>query len=148
MVQSTDQETYRDAVRTVLHTHEIATVEIRITQILRLDLEGDGVEEVIVSSSNLDSLSPNAPRGGYSLVALRRVIADTVATFLLGEDYYSDGCTFCGPVVHRVAAVLDLTGDNVMEIITAFKHYEGEGKNIFSVAGSIPEKVLGWSCGV
>ena len=73
---------------------------MRITRILRIDLEGDGEEEVLISATNYftedksdNSTAPfreapiHAPQGGsYSIFILRRVVDGNVQTKLVAGE--------------------------------------------------------------
>ena len=46
------QKAYVDAVRDFLETKEIEQPKVKIDNILRVDLDGDGEEEVLISATN------------------------------------------------------------------------------------------------
>jgi hypothetical protein len=74
------QKTYVDAVREFLRTKEIDQPKVKIDNILRVDLDGDGEEEVLISPTNYfrkdDSVPMRSPAASYSMVLLRRVVAE------------------------------------------------------------------------
>ena len=74
------QKTYVDAVREFLRTKEIDQPKVKIDNILRVDLDGDGEEEVLISATNYfrkdDSVPMRSPAASYSMVLLRRVVAE------------------------------------------------------------------------
>jgi hypothetical protein len=98
------QSVYAEAVRDFLKSRGIADPKVRITRILRIDLESDGEEEVLISATNYFSedksdYSPAAPfpeapihapqRGSYSIVILRRVVDGNVQTKLVAGEVYA-----------------------------------------------------------
>jgi hypothetical protein len=145
--QSLDQETYRQVVADRLRANRIRNVSVRLTQIFRIDLDGDGVDEVLLSASNLDPRSPDAPPNGYSVVLARWVTGTTPVTVPVEESYYPEGCKFCGPAVASVAAMLDLNGDGLQEVTVASHAYEGNSLEIVALRTAATERVLAWSCG-
>jgi hypothetical protein len=52
MIADTTQSVYVDAVCDFLKSHGIKDPKVRITRILRVDLDGDGEEEVLISATN------------------------------------------------------------------------------------------------
>jgi len=52
LIADASQSVYVEAVRDFLKSHGIADPQVRITPILRVDLDGDGEEEVLISATN------------------------------------------------------------------------------------------------
>ena len=81
------QKSYVDAARNFLKTKGIEQPKVKIDGILRIDLDGDGEEEVLISATNYfskdESVPIRSPAGSYSTVLLRRVVAGKVETQLV-----------------------------------------------------------------
>src|SRR5437762_1275668 len=81
------QKVYVDAVRDFLKTKGINQPRVKIENILRVDLDGDGEEKVLISATNYfqkDEGAPmRSPAGSYSIVLLRRVVSGKVETQLV-----------------------------------------------------------------
>ena len=100
LIADATQSVYVQAVRDFLKSRGIADPKVRITRILRVDLDGDGEEEVLTSATNYfnedksdHSAAPfseapiDSPRpGSYSIVILRRVVAGKVQTQLVAGE--------------------------------------------------------------
>ena len=154
------QRVYVDAVRDFLKTKGIEQPKVKIENILRVDLDGDGEEEVLISATNYfqkDEGPPmRSPAGGYSMVLLRRVVAGKVNTQLIEGEFYptaypkpkEDDASFNAPNVYKVIAVLDLDGDGKMEVFVASSYYEGEATTIYRCDETKVEALLSVSCGV
>src|SRR6476646_171267 len=73
----TTQAVYIDAVGNFLKTKGITEPKVKIDSIFRVDLDGDGEDEVLLSATNYfseDNRVPmRSPAGSYSMVLLRRV---------------------------------------------------------------------------
>lgn len=158
-VQSLDptQKVYVDAVRDYLKSEEIAEPKVKIDNIIRVDLDGDGEEEVLISATNYlsnDGRVPmRSPAGSYSCVLLRRVVGGKVETQLVDGEFYPeayvspDETSFNAPNDYKVIAVLDLDGDGKMEIVIGSNYYEGEATTIYRCDPKKCEQLLSVGCG-
>jgi hypothetical protein len=146
------QQVYVDAVREFLQSRRMSDPKVRITRILRVDLDGDGEEEVLINATNYFTKDGDVPMetaapGSYSIVLLRRAVAGKVQTeFVAGELYVKDES---GPSnLFEIPAVLDLNGDGKLEVIIHSHYYEGAETTIYDCSGGKCEVVLSVGCGV
>jgi FG-GAP repeat len=153
------QKVYVDAVREFLRTKEIDQPKVKIDNILRVDLEGDGEDEVLISATNYfrkdESVPMRSPAASYSMVLLRRVVAGTVETQLIVGEFYpkaypkaaQEEGRFDAPNAYKVIATLDLDGDGKMEIVVGSNYYEGEEITIYRCDPKKVESLLSVGCG-
>jgi hypothetical protein len=145
---SPDQEIYKEAVADFLKKKGLKNPQIKITQVVRIDLDGDGVEEVLITADTYgDQLYRHSQkRGSYSLLLLRKVINGKVETLVIEEDYFPSTRKYGVPHRYWVGAVLDVDGDGLMEIILHAMDYEGGWTSVYRVEGNKVEEVLaaGW----
>ena len=151
------QKVYEDAVRDFLKTKEIAEPKVKVDNIIRVDLNGDGEEEVLISATNYFSNDNSVPMrsaaGSYSMVILRRVVNGKLETQLVEGEFHpnayssSDESSFDAPNAYTVLAVLDLDGDGKMEIVVGSRYYEGEATTIYKCDPKKIEAVLDVGCG-
>jgi hypothetical protein len=155
----TTQQVYSDAVRDFLKTKGIEQPKVKIENILRVDLDGDGGDEVLVSATNYfskdDRVPMRSPAGSYSMVLLRRVVAGKVETQLVEGEFYpkaypraaQDEGRFDAPNAYKVIATLDLDGDGKLEVVVSSNYYEGEAITIYRCELKKIEALLSVACG-
>ena len=153
------QKTYVDAVREFLRTKRIDQPKVKIDNIVCVDLDGDGEEEVLISATNYfskdDSVPIRSPAAGYSMVLLRRVVAGKVESQLIAGEFYpkaypkarQEEGRFDAPNAYKVIATLDIDGDGKMEVVIHSQYYEGEETTIYRCDGKKSEALLSVSCG-
>jgi hypothetical protein len=153
-IASTEAQAYREAAAALLKRKGIVNPKVNLTQVIQVDLDGDGVEEVLVSASNYQrfkpegGLTPDARAGDYSLVFMRKVVQGTVVTKIITGEYYPQAKKFSGPAEHRIMGVLDLNGDGIMEIVLSGRYYEGDWVEAYRVQGAKIIKIFSMGCGV
>lgn len=143
--QSNDQQIYNDIFQTLLEENSINVEEVTIDQNYRIDLEGDGVDEVLLTVSNMDfdSNGFGYEMDTYSGIILRKIIDGEVKNLLIKSTYSiynEDSLNFSD--VHQVLAVIDLNGDGVLEIVVESRYYEGFYYTVYELVNHIPTEVL------
>lgn len=135
---------YRQAVRDILRQNGLPRATVRIIQVVRIDLEGDGTDEVILSARapGMDRPQTYVRANDYSLVALRKLLDGQVKTFLLGASFYKTPEKPAAPCLYTLSSILDLDGDGVLEILVADAFYEGKGMVIYQMQSGKPVAVL------
>lgn len=145
-----DNAAYKKIIHEYLAGNGIKNPEVNITNILRVDLEGDGKNEVIISASRyVNDVYPPVNPGDYSIILLRKVVNEEAYTIPVFEEFHPDNNNdHVVPSDSRIAAVLDTNGDGRMEIIIESWYYEGSGKAIYRVLEKEVELVASEGCGV
>jgi hypothetical protein len=153
------QKVYVEAVRDFLKTKGIEQPEVKIDNILRVDLDGDGEEEVLISATNYfrkdESVPMRSLAASYSMVLLRRVVAGKVETQLIVGEFYpkaypkaaQEEGRFDAPNAYKVIATLDVNGDGKMEVVIHSHYYEGGETTIYRCDPKKSEALLSVACG-
>lgn len=119
-----------------------------VSQVVRADLDGNGVEEVLVTYEYLTERNFGA-ENDFTSVYLRTPSADGSVIDQLVVDYVlDDPANF--PTVGRftVAAVADLNGDGVMEVAIRNQFWESAGVTIMEFSDGVLSDIGGGGCGV
>lgn len=144
--------TYVEIVAERLRDQGIAQPDVQIERIVRVDLEGDGTDEVLISATRHEPGSETigifAAAGDYSFVLLRRVVDGTVVTVPLIEEYFVESSDTMITTTNRLLALLDLNGDGRMEAVVASDYYEGASTLVFELDETRARQVLSVACGV
>ncbi len=151
---STDNAFYRAAIADVLKKHGISNPIVHLDQVIQVDLEGDGTQEILICANRNDGhggpfehVRSNVTAGDYSVVLLRRVVGNRAETLILDEEYYPLTKESIAPNVFQIAAVLDFDGDGKLEVAIESRYYEGGGMTIYEVSGRKPRVALVEGCG-
>ena len=152
-------EAHRKAVADELRKLKVNS-PAQISQALRVDLDGDGRVEVLLSANspawqvNEGQVQPvyAGESGDYAIVLVRKLLNDSdLRTFVLDSAIP----TIPKPeyqvptvVTRRIGGILDLDGDGKMEIIVEDWVHEGQGIRVYRWDGKKFVMVLEWGCGV
>ena len=121
-----------------------------VVQVVRTDLDGDGMEEVLVTFEHAEESILGAP-GDYSIVYVRApqiggpVLDSVVFSWSVEPDLPEEEIPFM--MMARVLGVADLNGDGRMEVALHTWYYEGAGVTVFEFDGPGLTQVMGNGCG-
>ena len=146
----TTQDVYVRAVTDLLSAKGITKSKVKIKQLLKVDLDGDGEDEVLIACSHYQGEEDltQAKAGDYSFVALRRVVKGKVQTQILEGDFYPKAAKDAAPNLYKISGVLDLNGDGTLEVLVNSTYYEGGGLKVWQLQKDKLVTVLEIECGV
>ena len=137
--------------------------EIVISRIVRLDIEGDGVDEVILTAEVGEPDFYGSQVGDYSVMILRQVNdSEQVDNLVLGvhvttgsepgaesaEDLgASPGVITVNSTYFGFVDAIDLNGDGTLELLTTQSGYEWFWRDVIDTSSGRPELVLNSGCG-
>lgn len=146
---SNDQALYVEEIRQWLIGKGFPEPTVKIDQILRVDVEGDGVDEVLISASHfVEPTGHNVQPGDYSLVMMRKVTGNTVETLPFVGDYYYQHVENQFPLTYGGLFVADLNDDDILEILVGVTRWEGSGVLVYEVNGTEVQEIYDLFCGL
>ncbi len=119
----TDDGTYAGYARDLLASRGLVVAEPVIKQLIRFDLEGDGVNEILVVAEDMGPNLIEAEIGDYSIAFLRKVVDGEVQTAIFGASVHAVAGEMAN--MFGIGGVGDLNGDGKMEVVTSGQYYEG-----------------------
>lgn len=145
----TDTPVYVDALTDWLVGKGFPDPVVEISQILRVDLEGDGTDEVLINASHFSEPSGHDVRSGdYSLVLMRKIVGASVATVPLVADYYYQVVENQFPLTYATTFPADLNNDGVLEVMVGVERWEGSGVMVYEINGTTISTVFEALCGL
>ena len=127
-----DDGTYAQFAKELLANRGLNVDNPVIKQLYRLDIEGDGINEVLAVAEDTSNqfLTTN---GDYSIVFLRKVVQGEVATAVLESTVITDAENqwYVG---YTIGAVADLNNDGKMEMVINSADLEGFGVAVWEYA--------------
>ena len=142
---------YKSAVANFLKKKGITRPNIKITEAFRIDLEGDGIDEVVIAATSYKGgLTSAAKTGDYSFLMLRKAVGKTVTYHLLVGDFVLKTIEFGAPNEYHISAIADLNGDGKMEIVYYGFYYEGDFAGAYEMRNGKPVMIKEFEvgCGV
>jgi hypothetical protein len=131
-----ENELYRQILLDWLAAEGIAAPELGTLQILRVDLEGDGIDEIFLSATHLDESQHTTRAGDYSIILMRKVAGNEAVTLsVVGDVYYSQEPEITFPNTYSLTNFIDLNQDGVLEVVVDIQRWEGDGAIVYQVDG-------------
>lgn len=141
-------KTYTDVVGDFLKTKGITKTTVKIAQAFRIDLDGDGREEVVLSATFYKKKDDDtSKRGDYSFVLVRKIVKGKAQNLLLAGDIITKITGDEPPSEYQISAIADLNGDGRMEIVVASSYYEGDSAEVYEMKANGFVRVLVNDCG-
>lgn len=142
--KSNDQDFYRDLVTTILAAEGLDVPDISLKQVIRVDLDGDGTEEVLISANNtVNGQFEQVKKGDYAICIFRKLMGDKVEDQVVEKDIRleEEQETTLYRNLFSIESVADLDGDGIMEVVLRSWYYEGEGWAVYKLKDGRLEQV-------
>jgi hypothetical protein len=123
-----------------------------VTQVIRTDLDGDGVEEVFVVFEYDAAQTGLATPGDFSTLIARYpkadgTVVDEILFQYLVHSPTDDGFPYPGVDSARIAAIADVNGDGVMEVAVGTAVWEGASLAVHEFRDGALHEVMQAGCG-
>jgi hypothetical protein len=133
---SSKNEQYIQVVRDWLKGAGISDPQLGTLHIFRVDLEGDGVNEVFLSVTRLDDSQHTTRAGDYSIILMRKVVGNEAMTVpLIADIYRTKDAEISYPRTYRLANFMDLDQDGILEAVVDYHRWEEDGAMIYTIQG-------------
>lgn len=127
---------YRQAVLDWLTGEGVQNPQLGTLHIFRVDLEGDGNDEIFISATRLDGSQHTTQAGDYAIVLMRKVVGSAVVTIPLVADVYaSQGPEITFPRTYSIVNFIDLNQDGILEVVVGIQKWEGLGAIVYRLDG-------------
>ena len=133
---SADGQFYQQSVIDWLTSEGVSTPQLDVLHVFRVDIEGDGVDEIFISASHLDESQHTTKADDYSVVLMRKVEGNAAVTVpIVGDVYRSQELEITYPTTYSLINFIDLNQDGVLEVIVDTQKWENVGAIIYQING-------------
>ena len=145
-VESVKQPLYAKVVVDYLKSQHMPRPKVEVTQIIRCDVDGKGVDSVFITAKYETLWPEEHATADFYVVLMRRLLHGKVVTIPLMGDVAHKADAFRFPVRCAVKGFYDLKGDGKMEILIDAHYQDSSMSYIFAVKGSKAKPVLTTGC--
>jgi len=144
-----ENEFYQGVVSQWLTAKGMSNPIIENLRVLRVDIEGDGVDEVFISASHFNDESGHMIESGdYTVILMRKVKGnDAVTLEVVGDVYPSQELAMTFPFKYSLANFIDLNRDANLEVVIEIERWEGLGAAVYQINELERVQVLQAFCG-
>jgi hypothetical protein len=131
---SADGQFYQQTVLDWLTAEGVTEPQLGTLQVFRVDVEGDGTDEIFISATHLDDSQHTTKAGDYSIVLMRKVAGNDAMTIPLVADFYiSKELEITYPRTYFLANFIDLNQDGILEVVVGIQKWEGFGAVVYQI---------------
>lgn len=149
-ILSPKSKTYIDVVQAYLSGLKLRGAKAKINKIVSVDLDGDGVKEIVMEAAPLADMVPRTMENGaktdYTSIIIRYVKAGKPALAVI--DHHDTRATGVLGSADELRAIVDFDGDGKFEIICSSDYYEGQSAAVYSFRRGVVKKLVEYGAGV
>ena len=149
-VQNLKSPIYEKAIADLLRQYGTRVTKARLTQLMRVDLNGDKVDEMLISAHNQRKPKMRAAATDYAVAALRFLDVRSGKVKIVPLEIQAASHIKNGAAVldFEILGCPDINGDGKQEIVVRSKYYEGVGLSAWSFDGRAVKKIASASSGL
>lgn len=141
---------YLDVVQEHLNKLKLTGAKAKINKVVGVDLDGDGVREVVIEAAPLADMVPRTMEDGrktdYTSILIRYVRSGKARTVVVDHhDTRQDGVLGSAD---QLRAIADFDGDGKFEIVCSSDYYEGQSAAVYSFRNGVVKKLVEYGAGV
>lgn len=149
--QNTDSEEYQVLVEGLLTEEGLSEPVTALRQIVTVDLDGDGSEEVLIAADNTSEVGfDRAKKGDNALLVLHRTVegqpVDEIVDSHIVDREPLDDTPFL--YTFTVETCADLDGDGILEVVVKAQRYEGTAYAVYKLTDDGLKRVAHNSAGI
>lgn len=150
--QKLNNPVYQAAVGALLRQNKARVTNARLTQIMRVDLNGDKTDEVLICAHTDDSKRHNASAiaGDYAVVALRFLDARSGKVRIVPLEIQADLSKYMNPsrVHYQILGCADLNGDGKQEVVIYSTAWESRSVSAWTFDGRRVKQIVDTASGL
>ncbi len=134
--QSTDQKSYNDLVKNLMIKEGLKNPDTSLKQVIKVDLDGDGTEEVLITADNtINDKFEQVMKGDNAILIFRKLVNGKVVDQVVEKDIRlkNEEVVSLYRLLYRIETFSDLDCDGIMEVIIKSWYYEGEGWFVYKL---------------
>lgn len=147
---SPTSKTYLDVVQAHLNSKKLKGAKARINKVVGVDLDGDGVREVVIEAAPFEDMVPRTMESGsktdYTAILIRYVKNGKPTTLVL--DHHDAVLHGALGGADQLRAIADFDGDGKFEIVCSSDYYEGQSAAVYSFRKGVLKKLVEYGAGV
>lgn len=140
---------HKKVVSEVLTLRGLTKIPSKIIQAFRVDLDGDGREEVVLTASHRVEDSNQEPTiGSYSFIIIRKTVGGKTQNLFVG-GYFMTKKEALLDGDYSLSGIADLNGDGRLELFVEVVGYEENWIKVYEMKAGKPAeiKALAYYCG-
>lgn len=141
----TNSPAYNRVAADYLRSQGITRSPVKLTQIIEVDLDADGVKEALISGTYYRK-EMDLSAGDYSFTIVRYGKGKLAKNLLIDGQFLSKSLDY-DLANHRVSGIADVNGDGRMEIALSVTYSESDAQMLFEYNNGKIEKRFEATCG-
>jgi hypothetical protein len=137
-------------VQAHLRAKGLKQAKAKINKVIGVDLDGDGVREVVIEAAPLADMVPRTMEDGkptdYTSILIRWVKNGKPVTLVLDHHDAQKDSALGG--ADQLRAIVDFDGDGKYEVVCSSDYYEGQSAAVYSFRKGKLRKLVEYGAGV